>query len=77
MNIAITGATGLLGRALAKSLRSRGHSITGIARTSRPGNESVLLWDPELGTIAGAGIVVLVAVFHLGGESSAYGGWNP
>ena len=35
MNIYITDATGVLGRRLVKNLASRGHSVTGMARSAK------------------------------------------
>lgn len=75
VNIAITGATGLLGRALSDSFRSRGHDVTPIGR-SRPAGGAGVNWDPDRGTIEAARLEGMDAVVHLAGESIASGRWN-
>lgn len=74
MDIAITGSSGLIGRALATSLRSDGHQVVPVVRsTDRP---DALHWDPAAGTIDAAGFDGLDAVVHLAGEGIAAGPWT-
>jgi uncharacterized protein (TIGR01777 family) len=75
VNIAITGATGLLGRALSDSFRSRGHTVTPIGRP-RSGGANGITWDPDRGTIEATRLDGMDAVVHLAGESIASGRWN-
>lgn len=56
MKIAITGASGFIGRALSNRLRSGGHSVTAVSLRAAPGAESFPVCD---------------AVVHLAGEPVA------
>lgn len=73
MRVAITGVRGLIGRALAGSLRSDGHDVLGISRsggTSDGGDRvRVVAWDIAAGSIDAAALEGLDAVVHLAGES--------
>ena len=68
MNVAVTGATGLIGSALVPFFQAGGHRAVRLSRgTSGPS------WDPATGVIsAGA----LDAVVHLAGENIAGGRWT-
>lgn len=74
MDIAITGSTGLIGRALATSLRADGHRVIPVVR-SGSGPDRVT-WDPAAGTIDGARLDGLDGVVHLAGEGIASGRWT-
>ncbi|MGA7988914.1 MAG: NAD-dependent epimerase/dehydratase family protein [Candidatus Dormiibacterota bacterium] len=46
MKVAITGATGLIGRALVKSLMSDGHEVIALSRTAgMVGDVTTTVWD--------------------------------
>lgn len=75
MHVAITGARGLLGSALAESLRADGHRVTGITR-SRPGADE-LQWSPTQGRIDAAALTDVDAVVHLAGEKIGFASWRP
>lgn len=65
--VAITGATGLIGSALADSLRADGCRVVRIVRSRpEPGDVS---WDPAAGTIDAAGLEGVDAVVNLAGEN--------
>lgn len=68
MRVAITGASGLIGGALAERLVNDGNQITRIVRRpgARPGEVS---WDPRTGRIDAAGLEGHDAIVHLAGES--------
>jgi uncharacterized protein len=69
VNVAISGASGLIGAALIASLETGGHrAIPLVRRAPRPG-EDALRWDPASGAITPAGPSVADAVVHLAGES--------
>jgi uncharacterized protein len=69
VNIAVSGASGLIGAALIASLEAGGHrAIPLVRREPRPG-EDVLRWDPSSGAITPAGPSVADAVVHLAGDS--------
>jgi uncharacterized protein len=63
MRIAITGATGLIGRALAGALEARGDQVTRLVRGRH--------WDPTTGTVDPRAFEGADAVVHLAGESIA------
>lgn len=73
-HVAITGASGLVGRALVASLETAGHRITRLVRRA-PATASEVRWDPEAGTdLTDLGAVD--AIVHLAGESIAGGRWT-
>jgi len=74
MDIAITGASGLIGTALAESLRVDGHRVVPVVR--KAGIAGSVRWDPAAGTIDQAGLEGLDAVVHLAGEGIASGPWT-
>jgi uncharacterized protein len=69
VNVAVSGASGLVGAALVSSLEAGGHrAIPLVRRGLRPG-EDALRWDPATGAITLAGPSVADAVVHLAGDS--------
>ena len=74
LKIAITGASGLIGRRLLKSLSSDGHTIHVLSRhagTNMPGNVKVFAWDPPKGEPPSDAFRDVDAVVHLAGEPVA------
>jgi uncharacterized protein (TIGR01777 family) len=67
MDVAITGASGLIGTALSDSLRADGHRVVRLVRGSAAQPDTVA-WNPEIGTIEGARLEELDAIVHLAGE---------
>jgi uncharacterized protein (TIGR01777 family) len=63
--VAITGASGLIGRALTASLLADGHTVLRIGR----GIESDLRWDPARDALDPAGLQGVTAVVHLAGAN--------
>jgi len=74
LRVAITGASGLIGRGLAAFLASGGHSVLRVVR--RPPGPGEIGWDPALGRIDAAGLEGCDAVVHLAGENVASGRWT-
>ena len=74
--IAITGATGLIGRALAASLTADGHRVVRVVRDPRTAGPDDAVWDPEAGTIDAARLEGLEAVVHLAGEPIGASRWT-
>jgi uncharacterized protein (TIGR01777 family) len=74
MRILISGASGLIGSALTRAATAAGHTIVPLIR--RQGSPSSVRWDPEAGTIDGAGLEGSDAVVHLAGESIASRRWT-
>jgi uncharacterized protein len=68
--VGITGASGLIGRALTDSLTADGHEVVAFRRGAG-GN-----WDPTAGTIDQAVVDSLDALVHLAGEPIGAGRWT-
>jgi uncharacterized protein (TIGR01777 family) len=76
MEIAITGASGLIGTALGRSLREDSHSVRPVVR--RPSDDpGAIRWDPAAGTIDGAAFEGIDAVVHLAGAGIGDKRWSP
>ncbi len=77
MRIAVTGSTGLIGKALVSELRSAGHSVTRVVRASKAASqrERLIAWDPESGFIDAAALEGHSAIVHLAGEP-IFGVWT-
>lgn len=74
MRIAITGASGVLGRPLVAFLSTGGHDVLRLVRhTPGPGE---VAWDPALGTIDIAALEGVDAIVHLAGENVGVR-WTP
>lgn len=80
MKILVTGSTGLVGTALAKSLASDGHTVCRLIRQqskttlgSKDGFD--VAWNPATGELGGAGVGP-DAVINLAGASIAGGRWT-
>jgi uncharacterized protein (TIGR01777 family) len=75
MDVAITGASGLIGRALSSSLRSDGHRVLRFQRGGVTAGDTIG-WDPEAGRIDAPALEGLDAVVHLAGEGIAEHRWT-
>jgi uncharacterized protein len=75
MQVAITGASGLIGRALAESLRLDGHSVRPLVRRA-PDDPAAVRWDPAAGTIDATGLDGVDAVVHLAGAGIGDKRWS-
>lgn len=74
LRVAITGASGLIGSALARNLVGAGHRVVPIVRgTAR---EDEVRWDPAAGLIDAHALEGIDAAVHLAGESIAAGRWT-
>jgi hypothetical protein len=69
LQIAITGATGVIGQALTRLLQSSGYRVLRVTR--HPVEAGDLAWDPGAGTIDASRLEGLDAVIHLAGSSIA------
>ncbi len=67
MKVAITGASGMIGRALAAFLTTGGHEVVSLVRrpTTKPNEIS---WDPQRGTVDTQRLVGVDAVIHLAAD---------
>lgn len=77
MDIAITGSSGLIGSALASSLRSDGHRVRPIVRRAPSGPDEIA-FDALRDTAWGAAATLngIDAVVHLAGEGIAEKRWD-
>lgn len=73
--VAVTGASGLVGSALAAALTREGHEVVPLVR--RPAREQEIAWDPMKGQLDRDRLEGVDAVVHLAGESIASGRWTP
>lgn len=73
----MSGATGLIGGALAQRLTRDGHDVIPLVRRSPRPSERAIAWDPVRGTIDRAALEgwQLDAVVHLAGEN-VFGRWT-
>lgn len=75
MKIAISGASGLIGSALAASLVGDGHEVLRLVRrpTTAPGEVS---WDPMVGTVDLDALAGAEAIVHLAGPGVGDKRWS-
>ena len=76
MDVAISGASGLVGTALARSLRDDGHRVVRFVRGGLTGEDQIG-WDPDAGRIDAPALEGIEAVVHLAGESIGVRKWTP
>ncbi|MGA9315351.1 MAG: NAD-dependent epimerase/dehydratase family protein, partial [Solirubrobacteraceae bacterium] len=67
MRIAITGATGLIGRQVVAALKERGDEVTALSRDPRQGEQ----WDPMHEPAPAQALAGRDAIVHLAGENIA------
>jgi len=77
MRILISGSSGFIGSALVPHLRSSGHSVVRLVRSSVPAVNGALGWDPENGSIDSSELDGFDAAIHLGGENMTSRRWSP
>ncbi len=73
--VLISGASGLVGRALKGFLDTQGHTVRSLVRLAAR-NEGEFQWDPAAGTIDATALAGVDAVIHLSGENVAGGRWT-
>lgn len=74
LRVAITGASGLVGSALADVLRAGGHTVVPLVRGPEGAGE--ISWDPAAGRLDAARLAGLDGVVHLAGAPIT-GPWTP
>src|SRR5690606_33580956 len=74
LTVLVTGASGLVGRALTAFLSTGGHRVRRLGRGA-PGPDD-FRWDPTKGELDPAALAGVDAVVHLAGESIAAGRWT-
>ena len=75
MDVAISGASGLIGSALSASLRADGHRVLRLARGGVTGGDAIG-WDPDAGRIDAPALEGVDAVVHLAGEGIGEKRWT-
>ena len=75
MIVALSGATGLIGGALAQRLTGDGHEVVPLVRRPPRPSERAIAWDPARGTIDRTALERCDAVVHLAGEN-VFGRWT-
>ncbi len=68
LRVAISGASGLVGRALTAFLETGGHEVRALVRRA-PRGPGEIRWDPAAGTVDRAALEGLDALVHLAGEN--------
>ena len=74
LRVAITGASGMIGSALARELVAAGHQVVPIVRGTAGAGE--VGWDPAAGRLDARALEGIDAAVHLAGESIAAGRWT-
>jgi uncharacterized protein len=80
VEVAITGASGLIGSALTRALRDDGHTVLSLIRPASTGQRAgahAIRWDPVAGTIEADGLEGIDAVVHLAGAGIGDKRWSP
>jgi hypothetical protein len=73
--VALSGASGLIGRRLAAALGAEGHRVLRLVRGAAGENE--IAWDPANGRLDPARLTGIDAFVHLSGEPIAGRRWTP
>lgn len=75
LTVVVSGATGLIGRALCAFLSTGGHRVLRLVRRAARGADEIA-WDPAAGTIDAARLEGVDAVVHLAGANVGEGRWT-
>ena len=75
MRIAVTGASGLVGRAVCEALKADGHRVVRLVRRAGEAADEAR-WTPATGEVDAAALGAVDAVVHLAGENVAGGRWT-
>ncbi len=75
--IAISGASGLIGSKLSMSLERRGYSVRRLVRTKHNKNPSDIYWNYETAEIDAACLEGMDVVIHLAGKPLDEQRWTP
>jgi uncharacterized protein len=75
LDVAISGASGLIGTALTASLHADGHRVLRLTRGGITGDDAIG-WDPEAGRIDAPALEGIDAIVHLAGEGIGEHRWT-
>lgn len=73
--IAVTGASGLIGRTLRKALLARGDRVVRVVRGAPEAGSGDVGWDPRGGRLEARALEGVEAIVHLAGEP-VFGRWT-
>lgn len=80
MKILMTGATGLIGRGLCRTLTDEGHTVVGLSRSPEKAKglavAQMLEWEPQSGPPPQKAFEGVEAIIHLAGEPIAARRWT-
>src|SRR5690349_16578200 len=76
MKVVLTGASGLIGPAVAASFRTDGHQVVRLVRRP-PSAPDEARWDPAAGTVDDAALSGADLVVHLAGKGLGDSPWTP
>lgn len=76
MDVAITGASGLIGTELTRSLTAAGHRPIALVRRSPSAGADEITWNPSDGTIDAPSLEGVDALVHLAGAGIGDKRWN-
>jgi len=76
VKIAITGASGLIGRALTTSLVADGHQVIPVVRKPSSATPDAIQWNPAAGTIEASKFEGVDGVVHLAGAGIGDKRWS-
>ncbi|MBL8816721.1 MAG: TIGR01777 family oxidoreductase [Planctomyces sp.] len=74
--VAVSGATGLVGKELCSLLKATGHKVLALSRKQSEGYEDSIHWDADKGITNPARLESVDTIVHLAGENIAAGRWN-
>ncbi|MCA9158095.1 MAG: NAD-dependent epimerase/dehydratase family protein [Planctomycetales bacterium] len=81
LRIAVSGSSGLIGRALCERLVASGHAVTSVQRVnpaeSAETSGGAILWDPTQGLLNPQRLSGTDCMIHLAGRSIASARWTP
>jgi uncharacterized protein (TIGR01777 family) len=75
MKVAVSGASGLVGKAVSQRLSGGGHDVYALVRHQAKAPHEIS-WDPESGKVDEAKLAQMDAVIHLAGENIANKRWS-
>lgn len=71
MKVLISGASGMIGRALQEELKNSDHQVVCLVRDKSKASDEAIYWDPKIGQIDPSSLEGFDAVINLAGESIA------
>lgn len=76
MDVVVSGASGLIGSALCRSLEGEGHRVRRLVRRPPGDDKLAIQWDPAAGRLEAKDLEGVDAVVHLAGEGIGDKRWT-